>query len=351
MSEKTEKATAYKLQKLKKEGQVSKSIELNITILLIGLLLVSKALWPAVLQQVKDLLTQLLTLASELPFQFDQLINLNRFLLSTLVSLWLPFALASILCLSLASITQTGFVWSTKPLTPNIKRLNPIQGFKRLFSSKTLFDTVKSCLKLGLSFSLILFTLSRELHSLLLLLTQSPQEHPNLIMHLILKLVLQLLLLLLALAMLDKLYTSWKYKKDNRMTKQEVKDEYRQREGDQKIKSKIKQLQQQLRQKNASLNQIKTADVLITNPTHLAIALKYERGSMPAPKVVFKARGEFANQARILAKRHQIPIIQNKPFAQALFARVELNQWISSEHFPVAALIFREIYRQRGHAL
>ncbi|KTC87779.1 EscU/YscU/HrcU family type III secretion system export apparatus switch protein [Legionella drozanskii] len=350
MSEKTEKATAYKLQKAKKEGQVSKSIELNTTVHLIGLLLVTNALWPAELHQIKALLTQLLAFATQLPFQWDQLSKLYQFLLSNLVSLWLPFALTSFLCLSLASIAQTGFVWSTKPLIPNLRRLNLIQGVKRLFSSKTLFDTVKSCLKLCLSFSLILFTLPREINSLLLLLTQSPQSHPNLIMHLILKLVLQLLLLLLALAMLDKLYTNWKFKKDNRMTKQEVKDEYRQREGDPKIKLKIKQLQQQLRQKTASLNQIKTADVVITNPTHLAIALKYDRGSMPAPKVVFKARGEFANQAKTLAQRHKIPIIQNKAFAQALFASVELNHCLSSEHFPVAALIFREIYRQRGLA-
>ena len=147
--------------------------------------------------------------------------------------------------------------------------------------------------------------------------------------------------------MIDKLYTRWKFAKDNRMSKQELKDEYRQREGDPKIKAKIKQLQQQLRQKTASLEQIKTADVIITNPTHLAIALKYDRGLMPAPKVVCKAQGELVKHVRLLAARHQIPLIENKPFARALFATTDLNQWIGREHFPIAAMIFRDIFRQR----
>ena len=162
------------------------------------------------------------------------------------------------------------------------------------------------------------------------------------------KLLLQLILILFALAMIDKLYTRWKFAKDNRMSKQEIKDEHKQREGDPKIKSRIRQLQQKMRQKTASLNQVQTADVVITNPTHLAIALKYDRGLMPAPKVVCKAQGELAKHVKLIAARHQIPIIENKTFARALFATTDLNQWITREHFPIAATIFREIFRQRA---
>ena len=132
------------------------------------------------------------------------------------------------------------------------------------------------------------------------------------------------------------------------MSKQELKDEYRQREGDPKIKSKIKQLQHQLRQKTASLEQIKTADVVITNPTHLAIVLKYDRGLMPAPKVVCKVQGELVKQVKLLAARHQVPIIENKPLARVLFATSDVNQWVHREHFPMVASIFRDIYRQKA---
>ena len=160
--------------------------------------------------------------------------------------------------------------------------------------------------------------------------------------------MLQLLVLLFALAIIDKLYTRWKFGKDNRMSKQELKDEYRQREGDPKIKSKMKQLQHQLRQKTASLEHVKTADVVITNPTHLAVVLKYDRGLMPAPKVVCKAQGELVKQVKLLAARHHVPIIENKPLARLLFATSDLNQWVNREHFPMVASIFRDIYRKRN---
>jgi flagellar biosynthetic protein FlhB/flagellar biosynthetic protein FliR/FlhB len=347
MSNKTEKATPYKLKKAKEKGQVNKSNELNTSFFLFVMILISTALWPSLLGQIKALMVHLLYLTTQFSFRIDNLLKLQNFILITLINLWLPFALTAVIILILSTISQTGFVWTTEPLKPDMKRLSFVQGFKRLFSSKLFFEMTKNSLKLSLVTLLMFFSLQSEMPTLVKLMVVSPLKHPDLIMHLLLKLVLQMLSLLFILALLDKIYLSWKYKKDNRMTKQEVKDEYRQREGDPKIKFKIKQLQQQLRQKTAALEQVKTADVVITNPTHLALALKYDRQSMPAPKIVCKAQGEFAARVRTLAQQNKVPIIQNKAFARALFATAELNQWISQEHFPMAAAIFREIYRQR----
>lgn len=347
MTDKTEKATPYKLQKAKEKGQVSKSIELTNSVFLIAMVIVGLALWPPLLKHLKALMSQLLSLSPNSSLSADKAVKLQYFLLSTLATWWLPFALAVVLSLVLTTIAQTGFVWSLHPLSPDTKRLNLVQGFKRLFSTKLLFEAAKSSLKLSLIFALVILSLRQERITLLKLMTVSPIEHPGLIMRLLSKLIIQLAALLLVLASIDKLYNSWKFKKDNRMSKQELKDEYRQREGDPKIKAKLRQIQQQLRQKTASLELVKKADVVVTNPHHLAIALNYERATMPAPKVVCKAKGELAIQVRILAKRHKVPLIENKLFARALFASVELNQFIGQEHFPVAALIFGEIYRQR----
>lgn len=347
MSEKTEKATPYKLQKAKEQGQVSKSAELNTCVFLLVLLVIASALWPSSLVQIKALVTHLLVLTARVPFSVDSMGRLHQFLLSKITLLWLPFALAGILSIILSTVAQTGFVWSGKPLAPDFKRLDIVKGFKRLFSSKALFETGKNSLKLTLVFLLLTVSMRHELSTLLSFMITAPTHYIPLLMKLLFKILLQLLSLLFAMALIDKLYTRWKFAKDNRMSKQELKDEYRQREGDPKIKAKIKQLQQQLRQKTASLEHVKTADVVITNPTHLAIALKYDRGLMPAPKVVCKVQGELVKQVKLLAARHQIPIIENKLFARALFATTELNQWIHREHFPIAALIFREIYRQR----
>ncbi|MBA2655968.1 MAG: EscU/YscU/HrcU family type III secretion system export apparatus switch protein [Tatlockia sp.] len=347
MTEKTEKATAYKLQKAREKGQVSKSIELNTTVLLVVLIIVGYVLWPKLLYQLKLIMTHLFYLAPRFSPSITNIIKLSQFLIGKLASIWLPFAMAAILSICLSTIAQTGFTWSMHPLLPDLKRLNLAEGFKRLFSSKLLFDAIKTILKLSLVFFLILLSLSQEMPTLLKLMRIAPTEHPLLIINLTIKLLLQLLSLLFVLALVDKIYSRWKFNKDNRMTKHELKEEYRQREGDPKIKVKIKQLQQQLRQRTSALNQVKQADVVVINPSHLAIALKYERNTMPAPKIVCKAQGELAKQVKILAKRHNIPLIQNKAFARALFARSELNQWIGQEHFPVAAQIFREIYRQR----
>lgn len=347
MSEKTEKATPYKLQKAKEQGQVSKSVELNTSIFLLVLLLVSMALWPSFLMELKALTKHLLYLNTRIPFSVDSMGQLQQFVLSRLTYLWIPLALAGILTIILSTIAQTGFVWSGKPLALDFKRLDISKGFKRLFSTKSLFEAGKNSLKLSLVFLLFGLSLQHELPTILSFMTTDPANFPSLIMSLLSRLLLQLLSLLFALAMIDKLYTRWKFAKDNRMSKQELKDEYRQREGDPKIKAKIKQLQQQLRQKTASLEQVKTADVIITNPTHLAIALKYDRGLMPAPKVVCKAQGEMVKEVKRLAARHNIPLIENKVFARALFATTELNKWISRDHFPVAAKIFRDIYNKK----
>ena len=350
MSEKTEKATAYKLQKAKEQGQVSKSTELNTCVFLLVFLGVFTALWPSCLVQIKALLTHVLYLTGRTPFSVDAMSLLQQFIGASLLSLWTPFGLAGVLAIACASIAQTGFVCSGAPLALDFKRLDLSQGFKRLFSSKSLVETGKTTLKLTLVCFLLSISLRHELMTFLSFMASTPTHYPRLISALLSKILLQILALLFALAMIDKYYTSWKFGKDQRMSKQELKDEYRQREGDPKIKARIKQLQHQLRQKTASIEQVKTADVVITNPTHLAIALKYDRTCMPAPKIVCKVQGDLVKHVKLLAARHRVPIIENKSLARLLFVASDLNQWVQREHFPMVAMVFRDVYRQKANA-
>ncbi|WP_298627882.1 EscU/YscU/HrcU family type III secretion system export apparatus switch protein [uncultured Legionella sp.] len=349
MSEKTEKATPYKLQKAKEKGQVSKSIELTTCISLLALCSLINALWSKQSEEIQHLIRQLLHSSSQIQFNIDTISHLYQYILSQLINLWAPFALAGALAIILGTIAQTGMVWSTTPLTPDFKRLNFIQGFKRLFSLKTCFEALKNSFKLLLAFLLLGIALHHHLPSIIRLMLTQPTQDPELMMNLLLKLIFQLLLLLSFIALLDKFYTRWKFNKDNRMSKQEVKDEYKQKEGDPKIKSKIKQLQHQLRQKTNSLSAVQSADVVITNPTHLAIALKYDRTIMPAPKVVCKAQGEMVNEVKKLARKYGVPIMEHKPFARMLHQSIELNHWISKDLYPIAAGIFREVYELRNN--
>jgi flagellar biosynthetic protein FlhB/flagellar biosynthetic protein FliR/FlhB len=348
MSEKTEKATEYKLRKAREKGQVNKSAELNSSLTLLMLCAVMAALWQPTLTELESICRQVLYLAGHLTLTSDTLVCLLQILHGQLLQIGLPFALTGMLVFILVSLLQTGLVWSAQPLVPDFNRLNPIKGLKKIISTKTVFATIKNLLKLTIALIFLFFVIEKNIMQILQLAFTDPQHLPPQMMQILLKISAQFLLLLSIFALADTFYSRWTFLKDQRMSKQELKEEYRQRQGDPKIKQKIKQLQQQLRQKTASLQQVKTADVVITNPTHLAIALRYDRTTMPAPKVICKARGEMASEVRKIAKKHQIPIVENKSFARLLYNAVDLNQWISKEFFPVAASIFSEIYQKRG---
>ena len=344
MSEKTEKATSYKLQKFKEQGKVSKSIELNTCIYLLIMLTVTTALSKSALLQIKVWVVALLNTNTQISFNIATIIKLQSLLLSKLTLLWLPLALAGALSIIISTIAQTGFVWSFKPLAPDFKRLNLTEGYKRLCSSKMLFDACKQVIKLGIVTLLLGLSLRHELTSVLDTMKTIPRNLPPLVMSLLTKILLQLLCVLFVIAIIDKLYTRWKFAKDTRMSKQELKDEYRQREGDPKIKIKIKQLQHLQRQKTASLHSIKTADVVIIHRSHLAVVLQYNRNDMPAPKMVCKAQGEMVKQVKLIANQHRIPIIENISLAQKLYTSSDLNQWIKPEHYPLVAMIFRDLF-------
>jgi flagellar biosynthetic protein FlhB len=348
MSEKTEKATPYRLKKAKEQGRVNKSNELNTCIFLLVMLAIASALWPSVLLQLKQWIMRLLMMSTHFAFSVDSVMQLQHILFSQLSALWLPFAMAAIITLISASIAQTGFVWSFTPITPNFQRMNIIDGCKRLFSTKILFETVKNILKLTFASLVLTISIKHELITCLHLITKQPNQLPSIIAITLGKILLHLLLLLFAIACIDKFYTRWKYAKDNRMSKQDIIDEYRQREGDPKIKAKIKQLHQQQRQKTASLASINTADVIIKHANLLAIALKYDKGQMPAPKVICKGQGDLAKQITQIAAQYHIPLVENKPLAEALFSTTQLNQWINRDLFPLVAPIFRDLYRKKA---
>lgn len=350
MSEKTEKPTSYKLQKAKEKGQIGKSLEMNTNLFLLLMLGVVTVLWPRFFIELKWIVRQLLILSSTFDFSVGHISQLHHWLISQFIAHYLPFAMAAWLAIALIHIAQNGIIWTTKPLVPNFNRLNGIEGLKKLFSTKTLFDAAKNTIKLSAAFLFLYGKVTLDLTGFLNLSLTAITQHPFLMMNFLLKTLFQLVLLLSLFSLLDLFYTRWAHQKNQRMSKHELKEEHKQREGDPKIKAKIKHIQQQLRQKTASLKHIKTADVMITNPSHLAIALKYERDIMPAPQVVYKARDKMAQQAKALAQKHNVPIIEHKALARTLYHSIELNQSISQDLYPVAADIFRSIYQQRSKA-
>lgn len=348
MSEKTEKATPFKLKKSREQGQVAKSTELNTVLALLIFCGVFLAVWQRTLDNLLVMFTKIFIMSGKNFNSIEQIHGLFYWVFSALIALWLPFALAVFLTIILSTIAQTGLVFTAKPLVPDFTRLNPAKGFKRLFSMRLFFDLFKNIVKPLAAFIGAGLSIYWSLPEIMQLVYLPAEKYMPVLIPLILKIIFQVLIILAAVAFVDTVYTRWKYGRDQRMSKQEVKDEYKRREGDPKIKQKIKQLQQQMMVKINAMRHVKHADVIVTNPTRLAIALKYDRGLMPAPKVLAKGQGEQAKQIRKIATKHQIPIIEHKPLAQALFKESHLNQWIKSSHFAMAAVVFRDLYQKKG---
>ena len=214
------------------------------------------------------------------------------------------------------NLLQTGWLFTTETLKFKFDKLNPIAGFKRIFSPKSLVHLVKSVFKLVIVGWVIMGTYRKQALPLaeLSLLTPSLQAVTR-IWRMIINMIIRICLILLVLAIFDYMYQRYEYRRSLRMTKKEVKEEFKQAEGDPQVKGRIKQKQRQLAMRRM-MQQVPKADVVITNPTHLAIALLYDEEKMTAPQVLAKGEGFIANKIKELAKENRIPVVENKPLAR-----------------------------------
>ncbi|MFY0678095.1 MAG: EscU/YscU/HrcU family type III secretion system export apparatus switch protein [Neptuniibacter sp.] len=349
--DRTEQATPFKLKEARKRGQVAKSLEVNSLLLLAVVLLLSYVLGEQLIQHQLQLSAQLFSISGQVILGPENAMSLLRHTLGVLAeSLW-PFFGAIMLTGIVANMTQTGPVFSFFPLKPDMNRLNPIQGFKRLVSKKLIFESIKTVIKMGILGSVIYVVLSAMIIKLIAMIDIYPQVYPSVMIEHAQSLAYKLLLTILLIALMDLMYSRWDFQQQMRMSRREVKEEVKRRDGDPQVKSKQRQLQKESVKRAGSVSRLPEADVLITNPTHLAIALKYERGSSSAPQIIAKGAGELAGKMRKVADRYSIPIVENKPLARALFRRSNIDDFVPDAHFPAVAKILAWVYLQRDQQL
>ena len=257
-----------------------------------------------------------------------------------------PVFLAAIIIGLLSNLFQTGPVFTFFPLKPDPQRLNPVQGFKRIFSMRLLFEAVKSILKLSLFGVVAYAMIAAALPSLIDMAQQDPRGYVWTIFDQVVSLVFKLLLVVMLIALLDLLYTRWDFGKKMRMSRREMKEEVKRREGDPQVRAKIRQLQQEAAKRAKSVGRVPDADVLITNPTHLAIALRYERGRLPAPQVIAKGAGELALAMRKMASEHGVTVIEERPLARQLFTDVGVDQFVPEKLYEPVAQIYARLHRK-----
>lgn len=345
--EKTEAPTHKKKEDTRKKGQVAKSQDLNSAVTLILLILLGNVMSNSVFSSMHQYLGHSLEYGLTRTVTQGSMTSIflqdSKIYLKTVLPLMGGVMLTGIL----ANLIQTGFIWSNDPLKPDFKRLNPIQGFKNLFSKEVLWGLVKNLFKLILVGYTAYSFIRDNMQDILSIAYIGVTGAFPLVKDLILGLMTKAGIVLLVLAVADFAYQQYTHYKNLKMSKEEVKEEYKQMEGDPQIKSLRKQKQKQLAM-SRMMAAVPNADVVVTNPTHLAVALEYDKSSNGAPIVLAKGADYVAEKIREIAKKEEIPMVENRPLAKALYQNSELGQEIPVELYQAVAEVLAMVYRTEG---
>lgn len=348
--DKTEEPTSKKLTDAREEGQVAKSQELNTGMSLLVLFLSLKVLigylGTEFLEIYEKYFWKLDTYAREV-VDLGGVHTLVKEVLIAILLIALPIMLAGLISGLVINIVQVKWKVSKKPLQPKFSKLNPMNGFKKIFSKDQLIELVKAIIKIALIFYLVYNELAGDLGFLKQLYTVSLSEAITRIGSIVIGLGLKISMIYLVVGFTDLFYQKKKFKKDLRMTKQEVKDEYKNMEGDPQIKGRIKQKMREASQARM-MNKLPEADVVITNPTHLAVALKYDNSSNQAPIVLAKGADHLAAKIREIAKENKVEIVENKPLARMIYFNVEIGDEIPEELYQMVAEVLAYVYKLKN---
>lgn len=342
--EKTEKATPKKRQESRKKGQVAKSADINAALVLFVSVLFLAFMGSWMGERLLHLFTH--SLDKKLLYDVTETSIPKLFWeLSMEVAVILaPVMIAAMFAGVLGNYLQVGFLLSTEAIQMKLERINPLSGFKRIYSVRALVELTKSLLKILLIGGVTFFILWIERDVYLRMSLVSIESSLPVFGGLAIKMGFAASIVLLFLAFLDYMYQKYDFEKNIRMSKQDIKDEYKKSEGDPKIKGKIKEKQRQMAMRRM-MQEVPKADVIITNPTHYAICLKYDDSGMDAPVVVAKGVDLIAQKIKEIGKEHEVVTVENKPLARTLYARVDIGQVIPEDLFKAVAEILAFVYR------
>lgn len=348
--EKTEKATPRRRQEAREKGQVARSNDIAAALIILGVFALLGMLGNFLTKVVTGLFRRDLTeyVHWQVTEQSVQLILTE--MLWEMARILLPlFGLVMFLGVA-GNLLQVGVLFTTQPLKMDWNRLNPVEGMKRIFSLRALVELVKSLLKFIVITVAVGWVIWLEREKLILLAQWPLIGSMKYVGAMVVKTGLTAGVLLLALAVFDYFYQRYDHEKKLRMSKQEVKDELKRTEGDPLIRSRIKERQRALAMRRM-MQEVPHADVVITNPIHYAVALKYDMDKMPSPQVVAKGKGHVALRIREIAQEHNVVIVENPPLARLLYSSTEVGDWIPPEMFQAVAEVLAYVYQVTGRTI
>lgn len=350
--DKTERATPKKRRDAREKGQVLKSTEVSTAVSVLGMFALLQLLSGFIAQRAASLVTTCLSpgfAASLSDLEYQNIFPTLLKVLADAGMILAPLLLAAMLMGVITNLMQVGFMFLPKLAIPKFSRINPAQGFKRIFSSRSLVELVKSILKVVIIGYIVYDEYINHISFFPGMMTMPILTAASRLMDILFTIGLKAGMALLIIAAADFMYQWWRHEKDLRMSKQEIKDEYKMTEGDPKIKSKIRQKQREMGMMRM-MSAVPQADVVITNPTHYAVAIQYKEDSMSAPLVLAKGKDLIAMRIKERAKECDIQIIENRPVAQALYAHCEVGDPIPEAMYQAVAEILALVYRARAAA-
>ncbi len=341
--EKTLPATARKIQQQRDKGNVPKSQDLNSAVIL---LVSALGLWALGPGAFRGLLSVMQHYISDSFDMVGQSANLQAMLIQALTMIAMIVAPMMLLLMAAGiaiNVLQFGFLFSAQALTPKLERLNPIKGLQRFVSMRSFVELLKSLFKLGFIGFIAVFTIESRAQELLSLMYGNPWDGSLVVWDLVFTVWWRIGLAMLLLGLLDLGFQRWQFGQDQRMSQQEMKEELKQYEGNPLIKQRIRTIQRQM-SLNRMMSEVPEADVIVTNPTTYAVALRFDPGTMESPVVVAKGARLTADRIREIAIEHDVPIVERPPLARALYRTMEIGQTIPEDLFRAVAEVLAYIY-------
>ncbi len=341
----TEEPTELKIKKAREEGKVAKSAEFSSAIVLLFPIISLGILSPYILHQMEGMIRFYLSIATQ-----SNVIGESRLFYAFmvyLVKLVGPIAVIAFVAALLANILQVGFVFSVKPITPDLNKIAPnfLKFFqKSFFSGEAAFNLVKSIFKVVIIGIVAYFNIKAKMGTIVQFLTSPFSQSFITLSKIAFSILIEASLAMLLLSLPDYYFQRKKHLESLKMSKQEVKEERKSTEGDPLIRSRLRERMREIMNQNM-LQKVPEADVIVTNPTHFAVGMEWEREAMVAPMVVAKGQDNMALRIKEIARDNNVPIVENKPLARALYAEVEIGDVIPEKYYQVMAVILAEIYK------
>ncbi len=350
-SQKTEEPTQRRLEQAREKGQVAKSQEVTHWFMILAMALIIGVFGDSFVGGVASSLYKLIANAHSI--RVAGVFELRDVILETFTNIGLavmmPVAVI-LLAAFTAGIIQNGLMFSTEAVTPKLSKLSLAKGLKRLFSSRSAMEFVKGILKIIIVASVIVLLLWPEREIVFIVTSMDVIQFMGVLQALALRVLIGVLSIMTVIAIVDFLFQKHQHMKELRMSKQELKEEFKQSEGDPMIKARLRQIRTE-RARRRMMSAVPDADVVVTNPTHYAVALKYDHEAMDAPVLLAKGIDSIAFRIREVAEENGIPVVENPPVARALYDNVDLDQSIPPEHYKAVAEIIGYVMGLRGKLL